>query len=86
MTDNDRLALILASKSPAHVKTILAVRERHKCLMELTKNEILELQGKALAIDYRNGECRKRMNTPSYYENIEGKTVETYFRYIDRVR
>jgi hypothetical protein len=86
MTDSNKLALILASKSPAHVKTILEVRERYKSLMELTKNEILDLQGKALAIGYRNGECRKRMNTPSYYENNEGKTVETYFRYINRVR
>lgn len=80
-----RLALILVGKSPKYVHKVMELRKQHECLMELKKEQILELQGKALTIDYRKGECRRFRSTPLYYENCNGDTVETHFSYIDRV-
>ncbi len=84
MADNTKLATILATKNPAHVKKILELRERYACLMEKQRDEILSLQGKAIYLDYIAGEGRIMVSKPQYYER-NGSTVETYFRFIDKV-
>lgn len=83
--DKSRLAVILASKSPAHVKKVLELREMHSCLMEKTMNEVLPLQAKATYLNYIAGEGRIKVPNPQYYER-NGSMVETYFKYIDKVR
>ena len=82
--NQSRLAVILASKSPAHVKKVLELRELHSCLMEKTKNEILSIQVKAAYLNYIAGEGRIMVSNPQYYER-NGMMVETYFKYIDKV-
>lgn len=79
-----RLAVILADKSPAHVKKVLELRELHSCLMELPHQKILELQSKAVYVNYIAVEGRILTGTPRHYLR-NGIDVETYFKYIDRV-
>ena len=81
--NQSRLAAILASKSPAHVKKVLELRELHSCLMEKTTSEVLPLQAKATYLNYIAGEGRIKVPNPQYYDN--GMAVETYFKFIDKV-
>ena len=83
--DKSRLAVILASKSPAHVKKVLELRELHSCLTEKTMNEIMSIQAKATYLNYIAGEDKIKVSNPQYYER-NGSMVETYFKYIDKVR
>lgn len=82
--NQSRLAVILASKSPAHVKKVLELRELHSCLMEKATNEVLPLQAKATYLNYIAGEGRIMVSNPQYYER-NGMAVETYFKFIDKV-
>lgn len=82
--DKTRLAIILASKSPAHVKKVLELRELHSCLMEKAMDEILPLQAKATYLNYIAGEGRIMVSNPMHYER-NGMMMETYFKYIDKV-
>ena len=81
--NKSRLAVILASKSPAYVKKVLELRELHACLMEKTTSEVLPLQAKATYLNYIAGEGRIKVPNPQYYDN--GMAVETYFKFIDKV-
>lgn len=82
--NQSRLAVILASKSPAHVKKVLGLRELHSCLMEKATNEVLPLQAKATYLNYIAGEGRIKVSDPQYYER-NSMVVETYFKFIDKV-
>lgn len=61
----------------------------HACIMELPRSKSVQLARKAAYLNYIEGEGRKLGKIPLHYERLNEKgesvTVETYFRYLDRV-
>lgn len=75
----------IARMEPKMAKAVLRTREIYSCLMELSKERILELQGKAVLINYLSGEGRRRDSVPHTYRVPDGKggyyEKETFFKY-----
>lgn len=65
------------------MKSVLHMREVHACLMELKKEEVLELQKKAVLLNYISGSGRKLDSIPHSYVVPDGRggyyTKKTYF-------
>ena len=75
---------------PAKVAfAVLNLRKVHACIMELPRSKSVQLARKAAYLNYIEGEGRKLGKVPLHYERLKEKgeivTVETYFRYLDRV-
>ena len=68
---------------------VLDLRKVHACIMELPRSKSVQLARKAAYLNYIEGEGRKLGKVPLHYERlnekVESVTVETYFRYLDRV-
>lgn len=68
---------------------VLGLRKVHACLMELPRSKSVQLARKAAYLNYIEGEGRKLGKIPLHYDYVNEKgdvaTVETYFRYLDRV-
>lgn len=68
---------------------VLDLRMVHACIMELPRSKSVQLARKAAYLNYIEGEGRKLGKVPLHYERLnengESVTVETYFRYLDRV-
>lgn len=78
------------AKMPAKVAfAVLNLRNVHACLMELPRIKSVQLAKKAAYLNYIEGEGRKLGKVPLRYERLNEKgesvTVETYFRYLDRI-
>lgn len=79
------------AKMPAKMAfAVLALRKVHACLMELPRrSKSVQLAKKAAYLNYIEGEGRKLGKVPLHYERLNEKgesvTVETYFRYLDRI-
>jgi len=81
----------IIAKMPAKTaKAVLKQREIHSCLMELDRAHILALQARSVYLNFMEGEGRFLDSVPHYYDYIDYKgntvTMETYFRYINKVR
>jgi len=80
----------IIAKMPAKTaKAVLHQRELHSCLMELERAHILALQARCVYLNYQAGEGRALGTVPQHYERLDRRgntvTVETYFRYINKV-
>lgn len=68
---------------------VIDLRKVHACLMELPRSKSLQLAKKAAYLNYIEGEGRKLGKIPLHYDYVNEKgdvaTVETYFRYLDRI-
>ena len=79
------------AKMPAKVAfAVLNLRKVHACIMELPRSKSVQLAKKAAYLNYIEGEGRKLGKVPLHYERLNEKkgesvTVETYFRYLDRI-
>ena len=84
-----RINEIIASMPPGEAAAVIHLREVHSCLMELDTKKTKALAARAVYLDYLEGEGRKLGKIPRHYERITSKgekvTVETYFRYLDRI-
>lgn len=85
-----RIGKIIDSMPPEQQKTVLELREKHSCLVELDRKVTIALQTKAIYLDYMASECRRLDSKPHYYEDTDGKggTIirETYFTYLLKVK
>lgn len=84
-----RINEIIASMPPGEAAAVAHLREVHACLMDLDRNRARALAARAVYLDYLEGEGRKLGKNPLHYDYVNEKgdvaTVETYFRYLDRV-
>jgi hypothetical protein len=84
-----RINEIIASMPPGEAAAVIHLREVHACLMDLDTNRARTLAARAVYLDYLEGEGRKLGKVPLHYERLNEKgesvTVETYFRYLDRI-
>ena len=84
-----RINEIIASMPPGEAAAVAHLREVHACLMDLDRNRARALAARAVYLDYLEGEGRKLGKIPRHYERVTSKgenvTVETYFRYLDRI-
>lgn len=84
-----RINEIIASMPPGEAAAVIHLREVHSCLMELDTKKTKALAARAVFLDYIEGTGRKLGKIPRHYERITSKgekvTVETYFRYLDRI-
>ena len=75
----------IANMEPKMMKSILHMRERYASLMELSHEKILELQGKAVLLNYLSGEGRRLDSGSHHYKVPDGKggykDKETFFVY-----
>lgn len=73
----------IANMEPKMMKSVLRMRELHACLMELKKSKILDLQYKAVLLNYISGNGRKLDSAPHSYVVPDGRgeyyTKKTYF-------
>lgn len=81
-----RIAQIIESMPPDEQKAVKSLREKHALLMELDrKNVIPRLMGKAVLLNYLEGEGRRLDDVPHYYRVPDGKggykDKETFFVY-----
>lgn len=74
---------------PGEAAAVIHLREVHACLMDLDTNHARALAARAIYLDYMEGEGRKLCKVPLHYERLNEKgesvTVETYFRYLNKV-
>ena len=84
-----RINEIIASMPPGEAAAVVHLREVHSCLMELDTKKARALAARADFLDYIEGEGRKLGKVPLHYERLNEKgesvTVETYFRYLNKV-
>ena len=84
-----RINKIIASMPPGEAAAVIHLREVHACLMDLDTNHARALAARAIYLDYMEGEGRKLCKVPLHYERLNEKgesvTVETYFRYLNKV-
>lgn len=84
-----RINEIIASMPPGEAAAVIHLREVYACLMDLDTNRARALAARAVYLDYLEGEGRKLGKIPRHYERITSKgekvTVETYFRYLNKV-
>lgn len=84
-----RINEIIASMPPGEAAAVVHLREAHSCLMELDTKKARALAARAVFLDYIEGEGRKLGKVPLHYERLNEKgesvTVETYFRYLNKV-
>ena len=85
-----RIAQIIESMPPDEQKAVKSLREKHALLMELDrKNVIPRLMGKAVLLNYLEGEGRRLDDAPHYYRVPDGKggykDKETFFTYKSRI-
>lgn len=84
-----RINEIIASMPPGEAAAVVHLREVHACLMDLDTNHARALAARAIYLDYMEGEGRKLGKIPLHYDYVNEKgdvvTVETYFRYLDRI-
>lgn len=68
---------------------VLDLRKVHACIMELPRSKSVQLARKAAYLNYIEGEGRNlvrfRFTTITSSEKGDVATVETYFRYLDRI-
>lgn len=73
----------IANMEPGMAKSVLRMREIHSCLMNLSHERILNLQKKAVLLNYISGSGRKLDSIPHSYAVPDGRggyyTKETYF-------
>lgn len=75
----------IARMEPKMAKSVLRMREVYSCLMGLSHERILELQDKAVLINYLSGDGRRLDSAPHTYRVPDGKggyyEKKTYFVY-----
>lgn len=80
----------IVSRLPTEIaKAVLYQRELHACLMELPIDKVVEVQTKAVYLNYLSGEGKRFTGVPHYYDRKDNKgevqTVYSSFRHIDDV-
>lgn len=87
MISRDSLQAVFARLTPQVAEAVLRKRSEHKCLMNLTKNNSLMVQQKAIFLNYIAGEGRRKFVIPAVETGADGrqKVVDKIsFKYIDQ--
>lgn len=78
---------VFARLTPQVAEAVMRKRTEHKCLMNLTKNNALMVQQKAIFLNYIAGDGRRKFVIPTVETGADGrqKVIDKIsFKYIDQ--
>lgn len=87
MISRDSLQAVFARLTPQVAEAVMRKRTEHKCLMNLTKNNALMVQQKAIFLNYIAGDGRRKFVIPTVETGADGrqKVIDKIsFKYIDQ--
>lgn len=78
---------VFARLTPQVAEAVLRKRTEHKCLMNLTRNNALMVQQKAIFLNYIAGDGRRKFVIPMAETGADGRQKVVHkisFKYIDQ--
>lgn len=87
MINRDSLQAVFMRLTPQVAEAVMRKRTEHKCLMNLTRNNALMVQQKAIFLNYIAGDGRRKFVIPMAETGADGrqKVVDKItFKYIDQ--
>lgn len=87
MINRDSLQSVFARLTPQLSEAVMRKRKEHKCLMNLTRNNSLMVQQRAIFLNYIAGDGRRKFVIPTVETDADGRQIivdKISFKYIDQ--
>ena len=87
MINRDSLQAVFMRLTPQLAEAVMRKRAEHKCLMNLTRNNSLMVQQRAIFLNYIAGDGRRKFVIPTVETDADGRQIvvdKISFKYIDQ--
>ena len=87
MINRDSLQAVFMRLTPKVAEAVMRKRKEHKCLMNLTRNNSLVIQQRAIFLNYIAGDGRRKFVIPTVETDEDGRQIvvdKISFKYIDQ--